>query len=88
MSTDDVLDADRLRRLLSAGRSLVADLDLESVLDRVLQIAREVTGACYAALGSSTSAAPSSSGSSPPGSTRTRTGRSATCPAGAGSSWC
>jgi signal transduction histidine kinase len=47
----DVLAADRLRRLLTAGRSLVADLDVESVLDRVLEIGREVTGARYAALG-------------------------------------
>jgi GAF domain-containing protein len=37
--------------LLAAGRSLVADLDLESVLDRVLEVAREVTDARYAALG-------------------------------------
>jgi signal transduction histidine kinase len=51
MASEDVLDADRLRRLLDAGRSLVADLDLESVLDRVLEIAREATGARYAALG-------------------------------------
>ena len=47
----DVLDEQRLRRLLDAGRSLVADLDLESVLNRVLEIAAEVTGARYAALG-------------------------------------
>jgi signal transduction histidine kinase len=47
----DVLDDARLRRLLEAGRSLVADLDLESVLHRVLRIAAEVTGARYAALG-------------------------------------
>jgi signal transduction histidine kinase len=51
MPAEDVLDAERLRRLLAAGRSLVADLDLESVLDSVLEIAREVTGARYAALG-------------------------------------
>jgi signal transduction histidine kinase len=51
MSAEDVLDAERLRRLLAAGRSLVSDLDLESVLDRVLEIARELTGARYAALG-------------------------------------
>jgi GAF domain-containing protein len=51
MHSEDVLDAARLRRLLAAGRSLVADLDLESVLDQVLEIAREVTGARYAALG-------------------------------------
>jgi signal transduction histidine kinase len=51
MQSEDVLDGARLRRLLAAGRSLVADLDLESVLEQVLEIAREVTGARYAALG-------------------------------------
>jgi signal transduction histidine kinase len=51
MDLDTGLDGGRLRRLLAAGRSLVADLDTESVLNRVLEIAREVTGARYAALG-------------------------------------
>jgi GAF domain-containing protein len=36
---------------LAVGRALVADLDLESVLQQVLQTARELTGARYAALG-------------------------------------
>jgi signal transduction histidine kinase len=49
--TDDQLDAQRLRRLLDVGRSLVSELDLEVVLDRVLEVARELTGARYAALG-------------------------------------
>ncbi len=40
-----------LRRLLDVGRELVTELDLAIVLDRVLQTAREVTGARYAALG-------------------------------------
>ena len=40
-----------LRRLLAVGRSLVTELDLTTVLDRVLETAREVTGARYAALG-------------------------------------
>lgn len=40
-----------LRRLLDAGRAVVSDLDLESVLPRVLSTAAEVTGARYAALG-------------------------------------
>ncbi len=48
---DDHLDAQRLRRLLEVGRSLVCELDLEVVLDRVLEVARELTGARYAALG-------------------------------------
>jgi signal transduction histidine kinase len=40
-----------LRRLLEVGRSLVSDLDLESVLQTVLDAARDLTGARYAALG-------------------------------------
>jgi signal transduction histidine kinase len=42
---------DRLTRLIEVGRSLVAELDLPTVLDRVLEVAREITGARYAALG-------------------------------------
>jgi signal transduction histidine kinase len=41
----------RLRRLLDVGRELVTELDLGVVLERVLQTAREITGARYAALG-------------------------------------
>jgi two-component system, NarL family, sensor histidine kinase DevS len=41
----------QLRRLLEVGRSLVSDLDLESVLQAVLDAARDLTGARYAALG-------------------------------------
>jgi signal transduction histidine kinase len=48
---EDHLDDQRLRRLLEVGRSLVSELDLEVVLDRVLEVARELTGARYAALG-------------------------------------
>ena len=45
------LDAPRLRLLLDVGRTLVADLDLESVLRSVLDAASELTGARYAAIG-------------------------------------
>jgi two-component system, NarL family, sensor histidine kinase DevS len=38
-------------KLLEVGRTLVADLDVEVVLRRVLETARELTGARYAALG-------------------------------------
>jgi signal transduction histidine kinase len=38
-------------RLLDAGRSLVAELELDSVLERLLDTARDVTGARYAAIG-------------------------------------
>jgi signal transduction histidine kinase len=40
-----------LRRLHDVGRSLVTELDPELVFDRILAVAREVTGARYAALG-------------------------------------
>jgi signal transduction histidine kinase len=46
-----VLDHERLERLLEAGRGLLADLDLGLILDRLLELARELTGARYAALG-------------------------------------
>jgi signal transduction histidine kinase len=45
------LEEDRLRRLVELGPQLVSELDLETVLDRLLETAREVTGARYAALG-------------------------------------
>jgi signal transduction histidine kinase len=39
------------RHLLDLSRSVLAELDVEVVLDRVLKAARELTGARYAALG-------------------------------------
>jgi signal transduction histidine kinase len=47
----DVLDEHRLRRLIDVGRGLVVQLDLEAVLREVVDVARELTGARYAALG-------------------------------------
>src|SRR5687767_2902393 len=47
----DVLDEQRLRRLVEVGAHLTEDLDLEAVLRRVLEVARDLTGARYAALG-------------------------------------
>ena len=44
-------EKDRLRRLLQMGQALVAELDSEAVLARILDDARELTGARYAALG-------------------------------------
>jgi len=49
--SDEVLDEHRLRRLIDVGRGLVAQLDLEAVLREVVDVARELTGARYAALG-------------------------------------
>jgi signal transduction histidine kinase len=45
------LDEHRLRRLIEVGRGLVARLDLEGVLRELVEAARELTGARYAALG-------------------------------------
>ncbi len=45
------LDAERLERLLAAGRAVVSELDLDAVLEQVLATARRLTGARYAALG-------------------------------------
>jgi signal transduction histidine kinase len=52
MATDTgVLDDHRLRELIEVGRSLVAELDQEVVMNRALEVACELTGARYAALG-------------------------------------
>ncbi len=51
MGDSGVLDEHRLRELIEVGRNLVAELDLESLLERVLTVARRLTGARYAALG-------------------------------------
>jgi signal transduction histidine kinase len=45
------LSENQLEQLLEVGRSLVAELDLEALLRRVLEVARDLTGAAYAALG-------------------------------------
>src|SRR3954449_13614405 len=45
------VDEHRLRRLVEVGRSLVTVLDPEAVLERLLEVARELTGAHYAAIG-------------------------------------
>jgi signal transduction histidine kinase len=50
-SITDRLDADRLRTLIDIGGFIVAELDLDAVLARVLEAACELTGARYAALG-------------------------------------
>jgi signal transduction histidine kinase len=45
------LEEHRLNRLIEVGRGLTSEHDLETVLRRVLDTARELTGARYAALG-------------------------------------
>ncbi|HET7177930.1 MAG TPA: GAF domain-containing sensor histidine kinase [Solirubrobacterales bacterium] len=47
----DVLDEHRLRRLIDVGRGFVSQLELESVLRELVEVARELTDARYAALG-------------------------------------
>jgi GAF domain-containing protein len=45
------MDEARLRTLLDVGRSLLAELDPDVVLERLLEVAQELTGARYAAIG-------------------------------------
>lgn len=45
------LDAEQLRRLVRVGAGLVAELDLDAVLRSLLETARDLTGARYAAVG-------------------------------------
>src|SRR5215210_5167559 len=45
------LDAARLRRLIEAGCSLASNLDLDHMLERLIAIAADLTGARYVALG-------------------------------------
>jgi signal transduction histidine kinase len=45
------MDQQRLKRLTEVGPSVVGELDPDAVVERLLQVAREVTGARYAALG-------------------------------------
>jgi signal transduction histidine kinase len=47
----DVLDEHRLRRLIEVGRGFVSQLEPEAVLNQLVEVARELTGARYAALG-------------------------------------
>lgn len=44
-------EEDRFRRLIDVGNTLLSELDLEAVLKSVVDAARELTGARYAALG-------------------------------------
>jgi signal transduction histidine kinase len=50
-NTGSILDEDRLRRLIEAGRSVVAERELEGVFERLLDVARQLTAARYAAIG-------------------------------------
>ena len=45
------MDEHRLKTLVDVGRSLVTVLDPEAVFERLLSVARELTGARYAAIG-------------------------------------
>ena len=48
---DSTLDPARLQRLLEVGRGLLSELQLDAILDRLLETARDLTGARYAAIG-------------------------------------
>jgi signal transduction histidine kinase len=45
------MDAQTLSRLMDVGRGLLSELDLDAVLARMLEVARELTSAAYAAVG-------------------------------------
>jgi signal transduction histidine kinase len=45
------IEDDRFRRLIDVGNEVLSELDLEAVLKSVVEAARELTGARYAALG-------------------------------------
>jgi signal transduction histidine kinase len=45
------VDVESLRHLFEVGRGVLSELDPEALFDRVLETAREITGARYAALG-------------------------------------
>ena len=49
--TENRLTDERLEQLLEVGRAIVSELDPEAVFRRVLDAARDLTGAKYAALG-------------------------------------
>ena len=49
--TSRSVDVELLRRVIAVGRGVLSELDQEALLDRVLETAREITGASYAALG-------------------------------------
>ena len=83
------LDAARLRRLIDAGRSLVSQLDLDELLERLIAIAADLTGARYVALGILDERAARARALPHLRDRRRRAGaRSATCRAGAASSAC
>jgi signal transduction histidine kinase len=48
---DDALGEQRLRRLIAVGATLVSELDLDTLLAQLLEVAQELTHAGYAALG-------------------------------------
>ncbi|HKG04182.1 MAG TPA: GAF domain-containing sensor histidine kinase [Conexibacter sp.] len=47
----DVLDQARLERLMAVGATLVSEFELDTLLSHLLEVAQELTGARYAALG-------------------------------------
>jgi signal transduction histidine kinase len=50
-SAEGASDEGRFRRLIDVGNEVLSELDLEAVLQSVVEAARELTGARYAALG-------------------------------------
>ncbi len=51
LAVSGATDERRLRSLIEVGRGIVSEHEVEAVLDRVVRVARDLTGARYAALG-------------------------------------
>src|SRR5438128_1722807 len=45
------MDPERQDKLIAVGRTLLSELDLDTLLTRILDVARDLTGARYAAVG-------------------------------------
>ena len=58
---------ERYERLLETGLALAAELSLPAALQRIVELAAELTGARYGALGVLGPRRPASASSSPPG---------------------
>ena len=82
------MDDDAAARLIDVGRSLVTELDSRPCSQRLLDVARELTGARYAAIGVLDDRREGLERFLTAGIDAERTTRSATCRAGAACSAC
>ena len=88
MSNAENLARARDRMLIEAGLALASELDLDAVLQRIVELAVEITGARYGALGVLAPTTAASSASSPWGISDEERARSAIHRPATGSSVC